>query len=446
MQRNALGEALELYRKGRRDLAAQILQSILASDPENGGANHLLGLIAFQQGEHARARDLMLRATGCADATPEMFNNLGTILNALGEVEAAGQAYERALALKPDFVDSLNNLGVLYRNGLHIDKAIQLLRRAVQIDPTHAHARANLRAAYCDVVPGWHFSMLEDKARNNAYEAAINRAAPGKKVLDIGAGAGLLTLMAARAGATRVTGCEYISVIAEQAQKIVEQNGYAARAKVWPKRSQDLVIGRELPERAEVLVTEIFSSGIINEGLLPTLEHAHEHLLIPGAVVVPKTCSAMGYLVGGELLKEYLFMGQVNGFDMSLFNEFAAFEKQIQLDRHPHDVLSDDVELIQFDLSGQKTFTARRETLLKVEVTRSGICVGVGQWIRLQLDDVTRYENRPNLEAPRPSAWMHVVYRFQKPRRVSPGDVLTLLVRCTRTQIGVELAEEALPF
>jgi hypothetical protein len=62
------------------------------------------------------------------------------------------------------------------------------------------------------------------------------------------------------------------------------------------------------------------------------------------------------------------------------------------------------------------------------------------------LDDVTRYENRPNLEAPRPGAWMHVVYRFQKPRLVRPGDVLTLLVRCTRTQIGAELAEEALPY
>ena len=55
-------------------------------------------------------------------------------------------------------------------------------------------------------IPHWHFDMVLDDVRNNAYEEALKRAiewqqAVGNeeiKVLDIGAGSGLLSLMAAR--------------------------------------------------------------------------------------------------------------------------------------------------------------------------------------------------------------------------------------------------------
>lgn len=55
-------------------------------------------------------------------------------------------------------------------------------------------------------VPRWHFDMVLDEQRNAAYEKAIVRAIEIKhalgckevSVLDIGAGSGLLSLMAAR--------------------------------------------------------------------------------------------------------------------------------------------------------------------------------------------------------------------------------------------------------
>ena len=54
--------------------------------------------------------------------------------------------------------------------------------------------------------PRWHFDMVQDSLRNEAYEAAIAQAIQLKKavsddpvtVLDIGAGSGLLSMMAAR--------------------------------------------------------------------------------------------------------------------------------------------------------------------------------------------------------------------------------------------------------
>ena len=60
--------------------------------------------------------------------------------------------------------------------------------------PRHAH------------IPRWHFDMVMDDQRNAAYQAAITRAvhlkvAAGDEsvhVLDMGAGSGILSLMAAR--------------------------------------------------------------------------------------------------------------------------------------------------------------------------------------------------------------------------------------------------------
>lgn len=42
-----------------------------------------------------------------------------------------------------------------------------------------------------------------------------------------------------------------------------------------------------LPQRADVLVCEVFDCALLGEGALPILQHAWEHYLSPTATVVP---------------------------------------------------------------------------------------------------------------------------------------------------------------
>jgi predicted RNA methylase len=51
--------------------------------------------------------------------------------------------------------------------------------------------------------------MLDDKVRCEAYKNAIEASVKGKIVLDIGAGTGFLSVIAAKAGATHVYAVEY---------------------------------------------------------------------------------------------------------------------------------------------------------------------------------------------------------------------------------------------
>ena len=439
MQPDPLDQAYEHLHFGRLTEAEERCRIVLMRDPSHAEAHHLLGVIRFQQGNAQEACEMFKRAAASPAATAEMHNNLGAVFNTLGRNQEAIAAFEKALAIKPDYADALNNLGVAYRDEHQTEKAIAAFSRAVALDPALLQAKSNLRAAYRDVVPAWHFAMMDDKKRNQAYEAAIRRAVPGKRVLDIGTGAGLLAMMAARAGAGEVTTCEAVGLIAERAREIVADNGLSDRIAIIGKPSTELAAGRELRERAEVLVTETFASGLISEGILPTVEHAHEHLLTPDATIIPAAASIMGYLAGGPALQGMLFADRIEGFNLSAFNDFAPPVLAVSLNGLPHRALSDDAELMRFDLR-EKTFPMGA-TRIALKATQHGACVGIAQWIRLELDAQTKYENRPSPEAEFNGHWTHILHRFPKLVQVAPGDVVPVILRHNRSQINIDLAE-----
>src|SRR5579863_9081030 len=308
MDDKQLDEAYAHFNAGRLEDADTHLQFVLVDAPDNVEAWHLLGIVRFRQGRNDEACELLQRAAELPGATPEMHNNLGAVLNAAGRQDAAVAAFERALAQRPNYPDALNNLGVAYRDQRKFDAAVAAFRRAIDLRPDYPQAKANLRSAYHDVVPAWHFAMMDDAKRNAAFEAAIRRAVRGKRVLDVGTGAGLLAMMAARAGAAHVTSCETIGIVAERARQIIATNGLADNITVIAKPSTELIIGADLKQPAEVLITETFASGVVGEGIFQILEHAHANLLTPDSTVIPQAGSVMGYLAGGARLSGLLFV------------------------------------------------------------------------------------------------------------------------------------------
>lgn len=435
MSQNLLLRAYEHYQAGRMEPAAELLLQHLKNFPSDAPANHLLGGIYYQQGRFGASRDHIARACSTQGATAEMFNNLGATLKAMGDRRGAIAAYQHALALEPDHAVALNNLAVIYRDQGDPQRSIEILRRVAMLKPGLAEAQENLRNAYNDVVPAWHFAMVNDRPRNDAYKAAIALAAPGKRVLDIGTGTGLLAMMAARTGAKSITSCEANAVIAEQACAIIALNGLAGRVNVIAKHSTALTVGRELDQRAELLITETFSSDLLSEGILPTVEHAHRELLTPDAVVIPRIVSARAYLGGGPEIQAMLFAGRPDGFDLSPFDAFAPPRLATCMNNVPHDVLSDDFELFSFDLrAGLFGMDSRT---LTIPVMRSGVAAALVQWIRLELDESSRYENRPSSGPQAEMHWTHILYRFPRPFAVRQDETVHLQIGHNRDKIWV---------
>jgi hypothetical protein len=210
--------------------------------------------------------------------------------------------------------------------------------------------------------------------------------------------------------------------------------------KVIDKHSGQLIVGRDLPCHAQVLISEIFSSDLLGEGILPAIEHARRELLTGDAVILPRRATAKAYIAGGPAVEALLFAGRTNGFDLSPFNDFAPPIYAATLGRIDHRVLSDDFELFAFDLGSDSFPMDSRK--IAVPITRSGVASVLAQWIDLDLDGISRYENRPSKDPQADNHWTQILYRFPQPVSVEAGAVLPLAIGHNRRQFWVAPAQQ----
>ncbi len=138
--------------------------------------------------------------------------------------------------------------------------------------------------------PEFHISMLDDRTRTQAFLDAIGQVVrPGDVVLDLGTGTGVLALAAARAGASHVYAVE-AGYIGQSARALFEANGFGDRITLISGWSTAI----ELPERADVLVSEILGRRPLSERILPTTLDARHRLLKEDARILPQKVRTWG--------------------------------------------------------------------------------------------------------------------------------------------------------
>lgn len=147
-----------------------------------------------------------------------------------------------------------------------------------------------------------YLSMLHDGARCGAYESALRATLAERPaaslVLDLGAGTGLLSMLACRANrGAHAVACEAYHACAQLAEQVVERNGLSDRIHVVNKIASDLELGSDLKKRADVCVFELFDSQLLGESVLPILRDAHARLLEPNAALVPRRATVFAALV-----------------------------------------------------------------------------------------------------------------------------------------------------
>lgn len=245
-------------------------------------------------------------------------------------------------------------------------------------------------------VPTWHFGLIRDRIRNQAYEDALIRAIePGCLVLEIGTGTGILAMMAARAGA-RVVTCESNPAVAAAAREIIAANGFSDRIRVVNKHSSELDLNSDLGALADILVSEIVSNDLLSECVLPAHADACARLLKPGAKVIPgagRIRTALAY----DRRPPRKAMGVVSGFDLSAFNRLARPYYEVAVASPYLELRSAPADLFTIPFDGSQP---ARDCRARIALESTGGCVnGIVQWLALDMDSVGRYENRPGTGA-----------------------------------------------
>jgi len=143
----AIKTAARHLQAGYLEQAEQQCRLVLASQPDNAFALHMLGVIAHQRGDNRLAVDLISNAILNNSRIPQFYNNLGIALRALGKFEEAVQAYQKALMLKPDYADACYNMGNSLASLDRHAAALEQYEKALMFKPDDAYTYYNIGVA-----------------------------------------------------------------------------------------------------------------------------------------------------------------------------------------------------------------------------------------------------------------------------------------------------------
>ncbi|RZF66243.1 glycosyltransferase family 41 protein [Sphingomonas populi] len=141
--RNLLTTAMRHHQTGQLGNAEQGYRAVLAIEPRNVDALHLLGVVAHQRGHNDAALDLIGRAIGQNGRVAAFHHNLGNVLGQLGRQADAVAAYRQAIRLQPEHVEAHASLaGLLVQQG-EAQEALAAIDRALALRPLDAGKHVN---------------------------------------------------------------------------------------------------------------------------------------------------------------------------------------------------------------------------------------------------------------------------------------------------------------
>ncbi|CAK4157014.1 unnamed protein product [Aphanomyces euteiches] len=299
-------------------------------------------------------------------------------------------------------------------------------------------------------------SMLRDTDRNAAYEHAIrtgiarfiqqhNRA---PIVLDIGTGTGLLAMLAARHGAQHVYACEMFETMANIAAQVTQDNEFVDKITILPLRSTDLIIPDHMPVRADILVSELFDSLLLGEGILPTLHHAREHLLVQDAMIIPQHATVYAKLVESDVLVRMNSLNEIHLGSLPLARSPNAWQctgGRVALPLHVNNAHVNGIDLtsatpvLSFDFATPYDSLVAKSTSLSA--TSSGRIDAVVMWWSVDFGDGVTYCTAPGAQLWQ-DHWVPVVFPQTAQRSVESGESIKITACHDSLRIWFDVSEK----
>jgi hypothetical protein len=267
--------------------------------------------------------------------------------------------------------------------------------------------------------------MTHDDVRNGRYREALRDLVRDKVVVDVGTGQDANWARACvDAGARRVYAIEEIGSAFDEASRLVQRLGLADRIHLLHGPS----LAVELPERADVCVSEIIGLIGSSEGVAVALNDARRRLLKPGGVMVPHRCVTRiaALRLPDHLCQAPVFKPAAARYARRVFQEVGRrFDLRVCVRNLPPDALLSEPATFE-DLDFGEELPTEQSRDVRLEITRSGRLDGVLLWINLWCAAGAR----PIDALAEETSWSPVVFPVFSPGiHVQAGDRISLRCR-----------------
>ena len=144
IDRNLLLQGIALQNEGKLEQAQAVFELFLTHIPNEGVALYSLAVVLMERFGAERELPVVERGVQVAPTFAPIWYAAGAVQQRLGLRDAAIKSYDKALELKPDYVEALINSGTLLREQLDHHAAIDRFNRALALKPDHLNALSNL--------------------------------------------------------------------------------------------------------------------------------------------------------------------------------------------------------------------------------------------------------------------------------------------------------------
>lgn len=280
----------------------------------------------------------------------------------------------------------------------------------------------------------YHRTLIADKVRNDAFFAALKASiVPGKTVVaDIGAGTGLLGLMASKLGAADVYLFETAEV-AGVASQVLKANR-AKNCHLIPCHST------EFKDRlqADVIVSETLGNYALEENIVATMADARKRFLKPGGIVIPRAIAQfVAPVIASRIDNELRAWDRVgHGLDLSPA-KVMSFNNVYVRSVKPSELLDDKgIAWDSIDLARDANSTRKGDAHWKAAVPQA--IYGFAVWWRAALTAKIELLTAPS--AP-PTHWEQLYFPLLDPINLKAGESLSLSLRSrTTAKAGTHMA------
>lgn len=266
----------------------------------------------------------------------------------------------------------------------------------------------------------YHAGMLLDTERTGQFRRAVHAAVrPGDVVVDVGCGTGVLAFFACQAGARHVYAIDEGPIIG-LARDLAAANGFADRVTFLHSGSW----AAEVPEPADVVVSETLWNFGLGEGMVASLADASARWLRPGGIVIP---ASFEMLLAPAALDDPRRPGDDFGapYGLDLSRLSTAFANSVGF-------VQDASDRLLGGMTSVGTIALPYGGPLEIElggtlaIDRPGRLDALAGSFRARLHDAIGVSNAPPNAAP---SWGQAMFPLARPVAVEPGDTVDVRVR-----------------